>query len=521
MNPAIHALTQPDKVAVVRPATGERLTYRTLDERANRLAQLLRAEGLEVGDGVALFLENHLNYFDVVWACMRAGLYLTPINTHLAASEAAYIVDNCDAKVLIASAALPASAELGRLSKGLKLNLAIGGAIDGFDDYEAALAASSADPLQQEHLGSMMIYSSGTTGRPKGIRRPLPNTDPKLGNPGMKLMADLYKLSGESVYLSPAPLYHGAPIGMCSATIVAGGTVIMMDKFDAETALSLIDEQGVTHSQWVPTMFVRMLKLDPAVRAKFDLSTHRCAIHAAAPCPIEVKRQMIEWWGPILEEYYSSTESAGMAAISSAEWLEHPGSVGRSQGLPFHICDEEGNEVPTGVPGLIYGEAITGLACAYHKDPEKTASSTHPTRPTWFTSGDIGYLDEDGYLYLTDRKAFMIISGGVNIYPQQIEDALALHPKIADVAVIGVPNPDLGEEVKAIVEPAPGVEPSDAVAQEILDFVHARLGRQLTPRSVDFVETLPRLPTGKLYKAALREKYWGQTNATTALTARV
>lgn len=521
MNPAIHAQTQPEKVAVIRPSTGERLTYAVLDERANRLARVFRANGLNMGDGVALFLENHLNYFDVVWACMRAGLYLTPINTHLSAAEAAYIVDNCDAKALIASSALSASAELGQLSRDITLKLVIGGSIDGFADYETALTAASAQPLEHEHLGSMMIYSSGTTGRPKGIRRPLPTTDPKLGNPGMKLMADLYGLDGESIYLSPAPLYHGAPIGMCSATIVAGGTVVMMDKFDAENALSLIEQHRVTHSQWVPTMFVRMLKLDPAVRTLFDLSSHRCAIHAAAPCPIEVKRQMIDWWGPILEEYYSSTESAGMAVINSTEWLAHPGSVGRSRGLPFHVCDEDGLELPPGEPGLIYGEAITGLACAYHKDPEKTASSTHPTQPTWFTSGDIGYLDEDGFLYLTDRKAFMIISGGVNIYPQQIEDALALHPKIADVAVIGVPNPDLGEEVKAVVEPAPGVTPSNNLEQEILDFVREKLGRQLTPRSVDFVDTLPRLATGKLYKAALRETYWGQNAATTTISARV
>ncbi len=521
MNPAIHAQTRPDNVAVIRPVTGERLTYRQLDERANRLAQAFRARGLQVGDGVALFAENHLVYFDVVWACMRAGLYLTPINTHLAAPEAAYIVENCDARALIASAALPASAELGRLSAGVSLKLAIGGAIGGFADYEAALSASPALPLEHEHLGSMMIYSSGTTGRPKGIRRPLPTTDPALGNPGMKLMVDLYGLDEDTVYLSPAPMYHGAPIGMCSATIVAGGTVVIMDRFDAEEALRLIEEHRVTHSQWVPTMFVRMLKLDPAVRTRFDLSSHRCAIHAAAPCPVEVKRLMIEWWGPILEEYYSSTESAGMAVISSAEWLAHPGSVGRSRGRPFHVCDEDGRELPPGEPGLIYGEAITGLACAYHKDAEKTAASTHPTQPTWFTSGDIGYLDEDGFLYLTDRKAFMIISGGVNIYPQQIEDALALHPKIADVAVIGVPNADLGEEVKAVVEPAPGVERSEALAEEIRDFVQEKLGRQLTPRSVDFVDALPRLPTGKLYKAALRETYWGATTATTSLTARV
>jgi long-chain acyl-CoA synthetase len=294
----------------------------------------------------------------------------------------------------------------------------------------------------------------------------------------------------------------------------------MMDRFEAAQALALIERYAVTHSQWVPTMFVRLLKLDEATRTGHDLSSLRSAIHAAAPCPVEVKRRMIEWWGPILEEYYGSTEGAGMTYITSGEWLAHPGSVGRSSGKPLHICDEEGRELAPGEAGLIYGEATSGQPFTYYKDETKTTGARHPLRPEWTTAGDIGYLDEDGYLFLTDRKAFMIISGGVNIYPQQIEDALALHPKLADVAVIGVPNPDLGEEVKAVVELAPGVEPSEALAQEILDFVRSKLGRQLTPRSVDFVDALPRLPTGKLYKKALRDRYWGDTGAVLPLAAR-
>jgi long-chain acyl-CoA synthetase len=520
MYPGNYAKTQPDKLAAIRPATGETLTFRQVDDRSNQLAQLLHAKGLRRGDHVALFMENNLVFFDVIWACMRSGLYLTPINRYLPAAEAAYIVDNCDARALIASAELAESEALGRLSPRCELKLAVGGAIAGFTAYEPARDAQPARPLDQEHLGAFMLYSSGTTGRPKGILRALPEAPPAKGNPQMAVLGDLFGFDAATVYLSPAPMYHSAPAGFSSAALQAGGTVVMMDKFEPATALDYIERYRVTHSQWVPTMFVRLLKLDPAQRVGRDLSSHRCAIHAAAPCPVDVKRQMIDWWGPVIEEYYAATESTGLAAIGSEEWLAHPGSVGRSRGKPFHICDEAGEELPAGEPGLVYGEPMTGPAFRYHKDEDKTVGSTHPSNPTWMTVGDVGFLDEDGYLFLTDRKAFMIISGGVNIYPQQIEDVLALHPKVADVAVIGVPNPDLGEEVKAVVEPAPGVEPSEALAQEILDFIRGKLGRQLTPRSVDFTDALPRLPTGKLYKKALKEKYWGAGSDAAPLAAR-
>jgi len=506
--PGTHAATQPDKLAVIRASTGESLTYAELDERSNRFAHLLYDQGLRRGDHVAWFLENSLAVYEILWACQRSGLYFTPINFHLSASEAAYIVDNCDADVLVASAGLEQSAELGRLAERCTLKLAVGGGIEGFDDYEQAIAGKPAVRLEEEFLGSMMIYSSGTTGQPKGVKRALPELPVERGSPNFHGLIAMYGLDKDTVYLSPAPLYHAAPLGWTSATIQAGGTVVFMDRFDAEGALQLIERYRVTHSQWVPTMFIRMLRLDPQIRGKYDLSSHRYAIHAAAPCPVDVKRQMIEWWGPIIEEYYSSTEGAGMSMIGSEEWLAHPGSVGRSTGKPFHICDDEGRELPPGKPGLIYGETPTPSGFSYHKDEAKTSGSSHPEHPGWRTIGDIGYLDEDGYLYLTDRKAFMIISGGVNIYPQQIEDALALFPKLADVAVIGVPNPDLGEEVKAVVQPAPGIVPSDELAREILDFVTEKLGRQLTPRSVDFVEELPRLPTGKLAKGVLKDLYW-------------
>lgn len=500
--------TQPDKPAAIRPSTGDVRTFRELEDRSNRLAQLLHAHGLRPGDHVAMYLENHLTFFDVILACMRSGLYITPINRYLPASEAAYIVDDCDARALIASAALEHSGELGRLSPHAEIKLSVGGAVPGFEDFDTAIVRYPAEKLAEEQLGSFMLYSSGTTGRPKGIKRPLSGVSPQTGNPGMMSTAAMYGMDNSTVYLSPAPLYHSAPAGYTCAVIQAGGTVVVMDKFDAEPALKLIGRHCVTHSMWVPTMFVRMLKLDPEVRARHDLSSLRCAIHAAAPCPVEVKRQMIAWWGPVIEEFYSSTEMAGYARITSREWLDRPGSVGRSQGKPFHICDEEGHELPPGESGLIYGEMQTGVRFTYHKDEEKTVGASHPRHSNWMTVGDVGYVDTDGYLYLTDRKAFMIISGGVNIYPQQIEDVLALHPKVADVAVIGVPNEELGEEVKAVVEPAPGIEPGEALAEEIKAFIREKLGRQLTPRSVDFTEELPRLPTGKLYKKALREKYW-------------
>ena len=522
MYPGTYARTQPDKIAVIRPATGEAITYRELDARSNRLAHLLRARGLQKGDHVALFMENNLVYFDVTCACLRAGLYITTINRYLTAPEAAYIVDNCDAKALIVSGALEAAAELGRLDTRCTVRLAAGGEVEGFESYEAAVAGQPDGLIADEAPGAFMLYSSGTTGKPKGILRPPLDRPPTQGNPSMEVLTDTYRMDENSVYLSPAPMYHSAPVGFCMAILQAGGTVVMMDRFDAHEALTLIERHRVTHSQWVPTMFVRLLKLDEATRSAHDLSSHRCAIHAAAPCPVEVKQRMIEWWGPILEEYYASTEGAGITRIGSPEWLAHPGSVGRSGvgAKPFHICDEQGRELAAGEQGLIYGEASNAQPFVYYKDEAKTLGMRHPLHPEWVTVGDVGYLDQDGYLFLTDRKAFMIISGGVNIYPQQIEDVLALHPKLADVAVIGVPNADLGEEVKAVVELAAGVEPSDALAQEIMDFVRARLGRQLSPRSVDFVEALPRLPTGKLYKKALKDHYWGAPGAALPLAAR-
>ncbi len=511
MYPGTHAQQQPDKLAIVQPSTGLTLTYRELDAESNRLAQLLYRQGLRPDDHLALFLENHPLFLAVAWACLRSGIYFTPINRHLSAAEAAYIVDDCDARVLVASAALAQSEELGRLATRCEVKLSLGGSIDGFTDYATALADFPPTPIPEEAMGALMLYSSGTTGRPKGIKRPRPQGHPSQGNPANVSAAKMFNMDTDTVYLAPAPMYHAAPLGYSNAALVAGGTVVMMDKFEPELSLQLIEQYRVTHSQWVPTMFIRMLKLPDAIRRRYDISSMRCAIHAAAPCPLEVKRQMIDWWGPVIEEYYSSTEAAGYAKITSAEWLAHPGSVGRSVGLPFHICDDDGNELPPGQAGMIYGEMAPGAEVTYHKDPGKSAAARHPLHDNWLCVGDVGYLDEEGYLYLTDRKTFMIISGGVNIYPQQIEDVLALYPGIEDIAVIGVPNEELGEEAKALVQLAPGTEGSESLAGQIKSYVEEKLGRQLVPRSVDFVPSLPRTPTGKLNKKELRSKYWPAT----------
>lgn len=504
---ADHARLTPDKPAMISADTGRAVTFAELNERSNRLAQFLYAQGLRRGDHIAVLMENNLAFMEPVWAAFRSGLYVTTINRYLPADEAAYIASDCGAKALITSyAKRDTAAELLDLIPNCPIRLMVGGVIPGWASYEDAVASCSPEPLAQEWMGDSMLYSSGTTGRPKGILRPLPEITPAEGFE-TRQASNRYELSAQSVYLSPAPLYHAAPLAYVLTVQSFGGTVVMMERFDPEQALQLIEKHRVTHSQWVPTMFVRMLKLPPEVRTRYDLSSHKVAVHAAAPCPVEVKRQMIEWWGPILYEYYAGTEASGSTFITSEDWLKHPGSVGRAALGVLHICDEDGNELPVGETGLVYFER-EAPTFEYHNDPAKTASARHPKHPNWNALGDVGYLDEDGYLYLTDRKAFMIISGGVNIYPQAIEDALVTHPKVADVAVFGVPDPEMGEAVKAVIEPAPGQAPSDDLAAELMTYARERLAHYMAPRSIDFIEEMPRLPTGKLYKRILRDAYW-------------
>jgi long-chain acyl-CoA synthetase len=502
-----HASNAPDRPAMIDSLTGMVLTYCELNERSARFARYLTAIGVKRGDTVALFMENNSRFMEIVWATRRLGLYIAAINRYLTVDEAAYIVNDSDAVVLVTSKARAdvAAGLTGRVPMCRRW-LMVDGVVDGWASYENEVAPYPAEPPAEEWLGDLMLYSSGTTGRPKGVRRPL--RDVKVDADDLiKAFIGGYGFGADTVYLSPAPMYHAAPLAFSLGVHHAGGTVVMMPRFDPEAALAAIERYKVTHSQWVPTMFVRMLKLPQALRERYDLSTHRMAIHAAAPCPVEVKQQMIAWWGEIIHEYYGGTEGNGMTRIEAADWLAHPGSVGRAVVGTLHICDRLGRDVPAGQSGLIYFERDS-MPFAYHKDPDRTRAAQHPLHPTWSTLGDIGYLDKDSYLYLTDRSAFMIISAGVNIYPREVEDALIGHPSVRDVAVFGIPDPDMGEQVKAVVEPIDGVQPSDALAADLIDYARSRLAHYKVPKSVDFVAELPRLPTGKLYKQVLRGAYW-------------
>jgi len=508
MYPGHWAELKPDEPAIINASNDARLSWRELDDTSNRIAQLFRARGLETGDHVALLMENHLEYLAVAWAAFRSGLYITCVNRYLTPEEVAYIVEDSGSRALVASPAVIDLDALTPLIPHCATRLMARGEAPGWDRFEVEYRAQPAEPLPEQPMGDSMLYSSGTTGRPKGIKRPLTGRSVTEGIPGLDRTSP-YGFDEHSVYLSPAPLYHAAPFGYCMRTLALGGTVVMMERFDPLQALANIERYRITHSQWVPTMFVRMLKLDDAERSRFDLSSHRCAIHAAAPCPVEVKKQMMDWWGPIIWEYYAGTERNGSTVIGPEEWLAHPGSVGRARSGIIHICDEEGRELGPNQEGVIYFEQPE-RPFVYHNAPEKTAESGHPEHENWTALGDVGYLDGDGYLYLTDRKAYLIISGGVNIYPREIEDALILHDKVADVAVFGVPNADFGEEVKAVVQPVEGVPGSPELAEELEAFARKHLAGFKVPRSFDFVQALPRLPTGKLYKRMLRDAYWNK-----------
>ena len=510
MYPGRYAASSPSKVAVVMAGSGEVATYGELEERSCQLARLWHSEGLRPGDHVAIFMENHARYFEVYWAAHRSGLYLTPVNRYLTAEEAAFIVADCGASSLVSSVHLgEVTAELLPLIPDCPSRLMVDGALAGWRSYEDAIGSVLGEPMAEQPCGANMLYSSGTTGRPKGILPALPDRSVDDDDEETLGVAEAFRISAASVYLSPAPLYHAAPLGFTALVHAMGGAVVMMEKFDPVLALDLIEEHSVTVSQWVPTMFTRMLKLPEDARTGRDLSSHEVAIHAAAPCPVEVKRQMIEWWGPILFEYYAGSEGNGMTFIDSAAWLEHPGSVGQAVIGTLHVCDDDGRDLPPGNEGLIYFEREE-MPFEYHNDPEKTLEAQHPVNRSWSALGDVGYLDEEGFLYLTDRKAFMIISGGVNIYPQEIEDALVLHPEVADVAVVGVPHEDLGEAVKAVVQPMEGVATGEELEARLISWVRDRIAHYKVPKSVDFEEQLPRLPTGKLYKRLLRDRYWGR-----------
>jgi long-chain acyl-CoA synthetase len=507
MHPSIHARTAPERPAFIMASSGETVTYAELERRSNQGAQLFRSLGLKRGDGIAILLENSPRYFEVVWAAERAGLYFTCISTKLTPGEVEYIVKDSGAKVLIAGAALNDIAQaVAPLLPGVALYMT-GGAVAPYRSFEDARAAMPEAPIADQSHGYRMLYSSGTTGRPKGVRNDLPEW--AFGS-SLDFVATLgqakFGIAQDTVYLSPAPLYHAAPLGWSQAVHQLGGTVVIMERFDAEACLAFIEQYRCTHAQMVPTHFVRILKLDPAIRSKYDLSTLRNLFHAAAPCPVPVKEQMIQWLGPIVHEYYGGTEGNGLTVIGPQEWLTHKGSVGRAAVAELHICSETGEPLPPRQEGLVYFGG--GRQFKYHNDPGKTADAYN--RLGWSTLGDIGWLDEEGYLYLTDRKSFMIISGGVNIYPQEIENLLVTHPKVMDVAVVGAPDEEMGEKVVAVVQPMDWSEAGDALAAELDAFARAHLSHVKIPRRIDFMQELPRHATGKLYKRLIRDAYWAQ-----------
>jgi long-chain acyl-CoA synthetase len=503
--PGTWAAKTPNKPAMVMAGSGATLSYAELDERSIRLSRYLHEQGLRKGDVVALLSNNRLETYEVYWAALRSGLYITAVNHNLAPAEAAYIVSDCGAKALIVSAEKRELVE-GMTDIDVSIRLAFGGEVAGYGDYEAALAGASAEPLPEQPHGEDLLYSSGTTGRPKGIKLPLPEfAVDEPGYPYVMIFGGLYGFDTDTVYLSPAPVYHAAPLRFGGVVHALGGTLVMMEHFDAEAALAAIERYGVTHTQMVPTMFIRMLKLPDEQRGKYDVSSLRCVVHAAAPCPVEVKQRMIDWFGPIVHEYYASTEANGATFIDAERWLTHPGSVGTALLGVIKICDEDGNVLPAGEIGTIYFER-EDKGFEYHNDPAKSASTRHPQHENWTTVGDLGYVDEEGYLYLTDRKAFMIISGGVNIYPQEIEDLFSLHPKVLDIAVLGIPDEDMGERVVAVVQVGPGVETGPELAEELRDYARERIAHYKVPREFHFAEQLPRTPTGKLVKGKLRDE---------------
>ncbi|MFW6092908.1 MAG: acyl-CoA synthetase [Pseudomonadota bacterium] len=504
---AEHGAQQGDKPALIDAETDTVMTFAELDRRSVRCARLLRSEGLAFGDHIAVMTENLPDTLVVAWAALRSGLYLTPVNWHLTADEARYIVEDCMAKWLLISPGVgEVAAELDAALDAGVSRWTLGGPHGRFRSLEEGLAAMSDEPLEEELQGELMFYSSGTTGRPKGILRPLePRAADSEPNPLGLLMAGLYGFDENTVYLCPAPLYHAAPLAWSLAVQRLGGTVVLMRRFDAARALEYIDRYRVNRAQFVPTMFVRMLKLPAEERARYDVSSLEAVIHAAAPCPVDVKQAMLEWWGPIIHEYYAGSEGGGFVACGPEEWLEHPGTVGRAIQGQIHVVGEDGEDLPPGEVGIVYFEG--GADFEYHGDPEKTRE-TYNDRG-WHTLGDMGYLDDQGYLFLTDRQSHMIISGGVNIYPQEAENLLTGHDEVLDVAVIGVPHPDYGEEVKAVVQLLDPAKAGPEMELTLIDYCRAHLSKYKCPRSVDFASELPRLPTGKLLKRRLRDQYWG------------
>jgi acyl-CoA synthetase (AMP-forming)/AMP-acid ligase II len=492
----------PDKSAAIFPDSGASLSFRALDEAANQIAQGLVSLGLSPGQGIALLLENTPELLILTYGAKRVGLVVTPLSIHLRAHEVAHVLRDSGAVLLVAEASLSTLADALDL-QNLPHRFSVGGAIPGFAPLRSLMEGRPTTwPDGERPIGREFLYSSGTTGLPKGIRRPLiPFADRHKPEFDMSWKG-FYGFDADTVYLSPAPLYHAAPNRYVQRTIDGGGTAVITRKFDAAACLALIEKFRVTHSQWVPTMFVRLLALPDSMRKTFDLSSHRCAIHAAAPCPVPVKRAMIDWWGPIIREYYAGSEGIGVCFIDSHTWLRKPGSVGRPAYGAVHILDEEGRRLPPGEIGRIWFEG--GARFAYHNDPEKTAAAYNDSG--WATLHDLGWLDEEGFLFLSDRRADLIISGGVNIYPAEIEAVLGMHPAVSEAAVVGVPDAELGERPRALVVPRNGTG-SVELAEAIIAHCRAHLGGLKIPVAVDFLEELPRSEAGKLLRRVLKERF--------------
>lgn len=510
MHPCHHAQVSPHKAAYIMASTGVAVTYGELEARANQLAHVWRSRGLGSGMTIALVLENHEWFFPIVWSAQRSGLYFVCLSHTLSPSDLAYILEDSGAELVVGSAKTEALLRAAVATGATPDLVLLDGASDEASELHSLLAVMPSHPIVDESGGTDMLYSSGTTGRPKGVKRPIYAGAPiDTPTPLMAVAKARFGMDESTIYLSPAPLYHAGPLRWAMLVHRLGGTVVVMDKFDANSALDLIERHKVTASQWVPTHFIRMLQLPEDVRRRANVSSMKAAIHAAAPCPKAVKEAMLDWWGPIVHEFYGGTENNGMTMIGPDEWLTHPGSVGRAFIGTIRICDDEGAVLPPGQEGGIYFEG--GPTFEYHNDKAKTEASRNERG--WTTLGDIGRLDEEGYLYLTDRKSFMIISGGVNIYPQEIENVLAVHPKVADVAVIGAPDPEMGERVIAVVQPREWSDARADLAADLQRFAREQLGGVKVPRQIDFMEELPREPTGKLFKRLLKERYWSVTGS--------
>ncbi len=494
----------PDRPAIVMTGSGLVTTYQDLDERSNQLAHLLRDAGLRTGDHVALMMENGPEFLEVAWAAQRSGLYYTALNSHLRRSEAQHILDDCGASAFFISNSLaPIAEQLDRRRIGLCI--VTGGDTEGFLAYEDALGPWPVTPIADEAEGREMLYSSGTTGAPKGVRKVL--SAAPMGDESatpVVLAGNIARMGidGDSVYLSPAPLYHSAPLVYSMAMHRLGATCVVMESFEAATCLEAIERYRVTHAQFVPTMFTRMLRLPEEQRLSYDPSSLQWVVHAAAPCPVPIKQQMLDWWGMIIHEYYAGTEDIGSTAIRPEEWVAHPGSVGRPLNEVHIVGEDIEVDLPLGETGTVYFAG--GREFEYHNDPEKTVHMAN--QKGWRTLGDVGYLDADGYLYLTDRASDMVISGGVNIYPREAEQILATHPQVVDVAVFGVPDEEMGESLLAVVQKQPGADSLEAA--DLIAWCRDRLAGYKCPRAVKFITEMPRDPSGKLFKRLLREPYW-------------